>query len=107
MSVSDFDWSGEKILAKRKSDGQHSLEDFAVRATLGEGGFGKVELVKSQGSMDSFSLKASRLTFQGRNFGSLIKVNKERNSMQEKNLQRNTFIRLTWNSKQKLCKMKK
>ena len=52
MSVSDFDWSGEKILAKRKSDGQHSLEDFAVRATLGEGGFGKVELVKSQGSTD-------------------------------------------------------
>jgi len=45
---SDFDWSGEKILAKRKSDGQHSLEDFAVRATLGEGGFGKVELVKSK-----------------------------------------------------------
>ena len=50
MSIFDFDWSGEKILAKRKSDGQHSLEDFAVRATLGEGGFGKVELVKSQGS---------------------------------------------------------
>ena len=102
MSISDFDWSGEKILAKRKSDGQHSLEDFAVRATLGEGGFGKVELVKSQGSMDFLMM-----TFQGRNFGSLIKVNKERNSMQEKNLQRNTFIRLTWNSKQKLCKMKK
>ena len=52
MSVSDFDWSGEKILAKRKSDGQHSLEDFAVRATLGEGGFGKVELVKSQVSSE-------------------------------------------------------
>ena len=105
MSVSDFDWSGEKILAKRKSDGQHSLEDFAVRATLGEGGFGKVELVKSQGSMDY--LDFLMMTFQGRNFGSLIKVNKERNSMQEKNLQRNIFIRLTWNSKQKLCKMKK
>ena len=102
MSVSDFDWSGEKILAKRKSDGQHSLEDFAVRATLGEGGFGKVELVKSQGSKDFLMM-----SFQGRNFGSLIKVNKERNSTQEKNLQRNTFIRLTWNSKQKLCKMKK
>ena len=105
MSVSDFDWSGEKILAKRKSDGQHSLEDFAVRATLGEGGFGKVELVKSQGSMDYYDFLM--MTFQGRNFGSLIKVNKERNSMQEKNLQRNIFIRLTWNSKQKLCKMKK
>ena len=103
MSVSDFDWSGEKILAKRKSDGQHSLEDFTVRATLGEGGFGKVELVKSQGSMDCFLM----MIFQGRDFGSLIKVNKEQNSMQEKNLQRNTFIRLTWNSKQKLCKMKK
>ena len=66
MFVSDFDWSGEKILAKRKSDGQHSLEDFAVRATLGEGGFGKVELVKSQGSRDY--LRLFNDDFQGTKF---------------------------------------
>ena len=96
MSIFDFDWSGEKILAKRKSDGQHSLEDFAVRATLGEGGFGKVELVKSQGSTafltrDSFLVWPSVDSMVRR---SRTKVNKERSSMQEKNLQRNTFIRL-------------
>ena len=101
MSIFDFDWSGEKILAKRKSDGQHSLEDFAVRATLGEGGFGKVELVKSQGSMDYLlsipilCLAVGRPSIDSMVRGSRTKVNKERSSMQEKNLQRNTFIRLT------------
>ena len=97
MSDSDFDWQGEKILAKRKSDGQHSLEDFAVRATLGEGGFGKVELVKSQGSTDAPGRRSNSIVYNASGLsvhGSRTEVNKEQSFMQEKNLQRNTFIRL-------------